>query len=164
MKKSPISEQLLVAGAAIAHKRVVQPQGSIDEGVQPAPVAVESDTRLKKIWVYADGVFTPQSATDSRTIRVRTDAFDLSGWVDFTHAQPADQFETEIRVTMAHASDCLLQRTGFSAGYLATMHTMTGGSNSISGNHIDVIIRQTHSTDNFATKTPIAYQFVVESR
>ncbi|MDP9024257.1 MAG: hypothetical protein M3N13_02630 [Candidatus Eremiobacteraeota bacterium] len=73
MKQTPISEQLLVAGAAIVPKRVVQPDGSIDQGVQSAPVAVESDTRLKKIWVYADGLFTPQSATDSRTIQVRTD-------------------------------------------------------------------------------------------
>ncbi len=48
VKQTPISEQLLVAGAAIVPKRVVQPDGSIDQGVQSAPVAVGSDTRLKK--------------------------------------------------------------------------------------------------------------------
>jgi hypothetical protein len=143
--------------------RVLLPQGSIDEGVQSAPVPVSSDTRLKKIYIYADGVFTPQSANDYRIVRVRTDAFDLTGWIDFTHAQPSDLFQTEIRVTMAHAADVLLQRTQFSAGALASMQQMAG-TNYISGNYIDVVIRQTHSTDNFVTKIPIAYQFIVESR
>jgi hypothetical protein len=143
--------------------RVFPPQGSIDEGVQSAPVPVGSDTRLKKIYIYADGVFTPQSANDYRIVRVRTDAFDLTGWIDFTHAMPSDMFQTEVRVTMAHASDVLLQRTQFSAGTLAMMHQMTGAAY-ISGNAVDVVIRQTHSTDNFATKIPIAYQFTVESR
>ncbi len=163
MKQTPISEQLLVAGAAIVPKRVVQPEGSIDEGVQSAPVAVESDTRLKKIWVYADGLFTPQSATDSRTIQVRTEAFDLTGYVDLTRALPADTFEIEIRVTMAHASNVLLQHSFLSAGTLVMMRNLAQ-ANYISGNHIDVIIRQSHSQDGFATKIPVAYQFIVESR
>ncbi len=163
MKDMPIGEGLLKAGAAIIPQRVVHPEGSIDEGVQSAPVAVDCDTRLKKIYIYADNVFTPQSLTDSRTVRVRTDAFDLTGWLDFTHAPPADTFETEVRVTMAHASNVLLQRSFISAGTLVRMREIAG-DNFISGNHIDIIIRQNHSADNFATKTPIAYQFIVESR
>ncbi len=38
------------------------------------------------------------------------------------------------------------------------------GQDTIVGNHVEFTIRQTHSMDNFATKIPIAYQFVVESR
>ena len=163
MKQKPISEQLLVAGAAVIPKWPVQTEGSIDEGLQQDPVAVQYDTRLKKIWVYADGLFTPQSATDSRTVRVRTEAFDLTGYVDLTKALPADTFEFQVRVTMAHASDVLLQHSFLSAGTLVMMHNLAP-DNYISGNHIDIVIKQSHSQDNFATKIPIAYQFIVESR
>jgi hypothetical protein len=161
MKKIPVSEQVLQASL---RQRVFLPPGSIDEGVQSAPVPVESDTRLKKIYVYADNVWTPQSATDTRTIIVKTDAFDLTGWIDFSQARGQDQFQTEIRVTMAHASGVLLQRASFEgASNLATMQQMAG-QNYISGNHIEILIKQTSSFDNFATKLPIAYQFIVESR
>ena len=101
MNKGPITEQVLQASI---RERAYLPQGSVDEGVQSAPVPVGDDTRLKKIYVYADNVWYPQSATDTRTVIVKTDAFDLTGWVDFTHARGQDQFQTEIRVTMAHAS------------------------------------------------------------
>ncbi len=161
--RRPIDQVRTIDQARIL-ERAIQPEGSVDEGVQSAPVAVESDTRLKKIYVYTDNVFTPQSATDYRIVRVKTDAFDLSGWVDFTHAQPADQFQVETRVTMAHAADVLFQRVIFSAGALASMHQLTGGNSTISGNHVEIVIKQTHSTDGFVTKIPIAYQFVVESR
>jgi len=161
MNKGPISEQVLQASI---RQRAYLPQGSIDEGVQSAPVPVESDTRLKKIYVYADNVWSPQSATDYRIVRVKTDAFDLTGWIDFTHARGQDQFQTEIRVTMAHAADVLLQRSAFQgASYLATMQQMAG-QNYISGNHIEILIKQVYSFDNFATLVPIAYQFIVESR
>ncbi len=113
--------------------------------------------------MYADGRFIPQSLTDSRTIKVRTEAFDLTGYVDLTRALPADQFEFQVRVTMAHASDVLFQRSLLSAGTLVMMHN-PAPSNYISGNHIDIIMKQTHSQDNFATKIPLAYQFIVESR
>jgi hypothetical protein len=161
VKRTPISEQALLQQVS---QRVVLPEGSVDEGVQSAPCPVSDDSRLKKIWVYADGVFSPRSATDYRIVRVRTDAFDLTGWIDFTHANPSDQFQTEIRVTMAHAADVLCQRTLFSAGMLATMHQMSGGSAQISGNHIEIKIQQTTSTNNWAAPINVAYQFVVESR
>ena len=139
-------------------------QGSIDEGVQQEPVAVDCDTRLKKIYVYTDNVFTPQSTNDSRTVRVKTDAFDLTGWIDFTHARGQDQFQVEIRVNLAHASNVHFNTSGFEGGTLAPLQQMTPGMNYISGNWIDVIIRQTYSLDGFATKVPVAYQFIVESR
>jgi hypothetical protein len=161
MNEIPISEQGRQASIPPVRPPAV---GSIDEGVQSAPVAVCDDTRLKKIYVYADNVWLPQSANDTRTVIVKTDAFDLTGWVDFTHARPQDQFQTEIRVTMAHASGVLLQRAAFQGGgNLATMQQMAGLS-SISGNHIEILIHQVYSLDNFATKVPIAYQFIVESR
>ncbi|HEY6237363.1 MAG TPA: hypothetical protein VIW69_19845 [Candidatus Elarobacter sp.] len=160
MEKKPISEQVLLQGA-----RVIQPQGSVDEGVQQAPVAVDCDTRLKKIYVYTDNVFTPQSTADSRTIKVQTDAFDLTGYIDFTHARGQDQFQVEIRVWMAHAAGVLLQRSAFQGGTLAMMNELAPyNANYISGNHIEIMIHQVYSLDNFATKVPLAYQFIVESR
>ena|GEM_PF-1883114 len=165
MKQTRITEQVLVAGAAIIPNRVAWPEGSIDEGVQTAPVPVESDTRLKKIYVYADNVFYPQSTADSRIIRVQTDAFDLTGYIDFTHARQQDQFQVEIHVTMAHASNVLLQRSAFQGGTLAMMNQLApSNANYISGNHIEILIHQVYSLDNFATKIPLAYQFIVESR
>ena len=164
MQDRPIGEALLKAGAAIS-ARVVHQDGSVDEGVQSAPVAVDSDTRLKKIYVYTDNVFTPQSTADSRTIRVQTDAFDLTGYIDFTHARQQDQFQVEIHVTMAHAANVLLARSAFQGGTLAMMNQLApGNANYISGNHIEILIHQVYSFDNFATKVPLAYQFIVESR
>jgi hypothetical protein len=164
MKPTPVSEQLLARGASIS-QRLVQPAGSIDEGLQQTPVAVESDTRLKKIYVYADNVFMPQSTADSRTIVVKTDAFDLTGYIDFSHAREQDQFQVEIHVTMAHASNVLLQRSAFQGGTLAMMNQLAPyNANYISGNHIEIFIHQMYSLDNFATKVPLAYQFIVESR
>ena len=160
MEKKPISEQVLLQGA-----RVIQPQGAVDEGAQQAPVAVDCDPRLKKIYVYTDNVFTPQSTADSRTIKVQTDAFDLTGYIDFTHARQQDQFQVEIRVWMAHAAGVLLQRSAFQGGTLAMMNELAPyNANYISGNHIEIMIHQVYSLDNFATKVPLAYQFIVESR
>jgi hypothetical protein len=142
---------------------VVQAEGSVDVGIQQQPVAVDCDTRLKKIYVYTDNVFSPQSLADSRTIRVQTDAFDLTGYIDFTHARQQDQFQTEVRVWMAHAAGVLLQRSAFQGGMLAMMQHLAP-SNYISGNHVEILIHQVYSLDNFATKVPLAYQFIVESR
>ncbi|HEY0383368.1 MAG TPA: hypothetical protein VGC72_14330 [Candidatus Elarobacter sp.] len=163
MKDTPIGEALLKAGAAIIPQRIVHPEGSVDEGIQQQPVAVDCDTRLKKIYVYTDNVFTPQSTADYRIIRVQTGAFDLTGYIDFTHARQQDQFQTEIHVTMAHASNVLLQRSAFQGGTLAPM-SQFAPSMYISGNHIEILIHQMYSLDNFATKVPLAYQFIVESR
>jgi len=162
MEKRPFSEALLKAGAQIAPQAVSQHDGSVDEGVQSAPADREHDPRLKKIWVYTDNVFTPQSASDFRIIRVQTPAFDLSGWIDFTSALPADQFQVEVRVTMAHASNVLVQNSMLGP-YLAKFKDITG-QDTIVGNHVEITIRQTSSQDHFATKIPIAYQFVVESQ
>lgn len=165
MKNTPIGEAVLKAGAAIIPQRVVHPEGSVDEGIQQQPVAPDCDTRLKKIYVYTDNVFTPQSTADYRIIRVQTEAFDLTGYIDFTHARQQDQFQVEIHVTMAHAANVLLQRSAFQGGTLAMMNQLAPyNANYISGNHIEILIHQMYSLDNFATKVPLAYQFIVESR
>ena len=161
MDQARTIEELVIGERIIDH--IFLPEGSVDEGVQPAPVPVGSDTRLKKIYVYTDNVFTPQSTADSRIIRVQTDAFDLSGWIDFSQARQQDQFQTEVRVWMAHASGVLLQRSAFQGGTLAPFQQVAGASY-ISGNHVEILIHQMYSFDNFATKLPIAYQFIVESR
>jgi hypothetical protein len=127
----------------------------------------EHDPRLKKIYVYADDVWSAHSTNDRRIIRVQTPAFDLTGWIDFTHARQQDQFQVELRVNLAHASDVHFNTAGFQGGtlaYLSNLMPGAGGPNYISGNFIDVIIRQTWSFDNFATPVPVAYQFIVESQ
>lgn len=115
MKKTPVTEKVLLQGAWISEKRLPQPEGSVDEGIAQQPVAPDCDTRLKKIYVYADNVFTPQSLTDSRTIRVQTEAFDLTGWIDFTHARPQDQFQVEVRVWWPTRATCCGSATASSA-------------------------------------------------
>jgi hypothetical protein len=165
VKQKPISEQKLIAGGAVTPKQPVQTGGSVDTGLQQDPILVQYDTRLKKIWVYADDVFSPQSAADFRIVRVQTEAFDLTGYIDFTHARQQDQFQVEIHVTMAHASNVLLARSAFQGGTLAMMNQLAPlNANYISGNHIEILIHQMYSLDNFATKVPLAYQFIVESR
>jgi len=57
----------------------------------------------------------------------------------------------------------LLQRSAFQGNMLAMMQHLAP-SNSISGNHVEILIHQVYSLDNFATKVPLAYQFIVESR
>jgi hypothetical protein len=165
VKKKPISEQVLVEGAGIIPTRAGQAEGSIDPGLQQDPILVQYDNRLKKIWVYADNVFSPESTADFRIVRVQTEAFDLTGYIDFTHARQQDQFQVEIHVTMAHASNVLLARSAFQGGTLAMMSQLApSNANYISGNHIEILIHQMYSFDNFATKVPLAYQFIVESR
>jgi hypothetical protein len=159
-----LKETSRLAESEIA-RRVIAQEGSVDEGLHEDPVAVKKDARLKKIYIYADNVFAPQSASDFRIVRVQTPAFDLTGWIDFTQAPQQNQYQTEVWVFLAHnTGGALLQRTGFQGGTLAFMHQMTSGANYISGNHIEVRIVQTYSVDNFATKSPIPYQFIVESR
>jgi hypothetical protein len=139
---------------------------TIDQGL-PQPSRHddgERDPRIKKIYVYADDVWSSHATTDSRIVRVQTPAFDLTGWIDFTHARQQDQFQVEIRVNLAHATNVLLNTSGFEGGVLAYMQQFTPGTNYISGNFIDVVIRQTYSADNFATQVPVAYQFIVESQ
>jgi hypothetical protein len=142
---------------------------TIDHGLpQPQPQGRdEHDPRIKKIYVYADDVWTSHSTNDRRIVRVQTPAFDLSGWIDFSRAREQDQFQVELRVNLAHASDVHFNTAGFQGGALVSFSQVmpgAGAPNYISGNFIDVIIRQTWSLDNFATPVPVAYQFIVESQ
>ncbi len=161
-----------MAKADIARRvKVPRPAGgtTIDQGL-PQPSGHgdgDRDPRIKKIYVYADDVWSSHATSDSRIVRVQTPAFDLTGWIDFTHARQQDQFQVELRVNLAHASDVHFNTAGFQGGTLASFSQLmpgAGATNYISGNFIDVVIRQTWSFDNFATPVPVAYQFIVESQ
>jgi hypothetical protein len=138
------------------HKTVDQPQ------IPKLPVA--RDERLKKIFVYAEGRFAPENDQDFRTIRVRTNAFDLTGWVDLTRLRHGDVIESEIRVSFANRRNILLARTQLPSGRLLTFADLTNGRNYLSGSKIDIVVRQIASADAFATPVELAYQFIVESQ
>ncbi|HYG79508.1 MAG TPA: hypothetical protein VD861_03930 [Pyrinomonadaceae bacterium] len=127
-------------------------------------VPVLQDARLKKIFVYAENTFTPQSRADRRTVRVETDAFDLSGWLDLSRLRSGDRFEVQVRVFFAGRNNVLFARTQFDSPGLKSFADFARGENFLSGSRIDIVMRQTASADNFATPIEAAYQFIVESQ
>lgn len=130
--------------------------------VPPTPVL--TDGRLKKIFVYAENTFAAQSRSDRRVVRVQTGAFDLSGWLDLSRLRPGDRVETQIRVSFAGRRNLLFARTRFDTPGLKSFADLANGLNYLSGNSIDIVLRQTASADDFATPVEMAYQFVVESQ
>ncbi len=139
------------------------PPAKIDK---PKPVAlpVVSDGRLKKIFVYADHVFTPRSPQDQRIVRVETPAFDVTGWLDLTQLRPGDVVNTELRVNLANATNLLFAQANFNAPGLYSFADFADGHEYLSGNSIDVVLSQSQSMDGFQTPINIAYQFIVESQ
>jgi hypothetical protein len=128
----------------------------------PPPVLAER--RLKKIYVYAEDRFAPASASQRRTIDVRTPAFDLSGWLDLSRMRTGDVFEVQVRVSLANRSNVLWARTRFTTGGLKHFAEFARGQNTIVGNAVRIVLRQPTSADQFATPVEVAYQFVVESQ
>lgn len=129
----------------------------------PVRLPVLADPRLKKIFVYRRGRFTPTTGRRRRTIRVRTPAFDVSGWLDLTNLRPGDVIEVDVRVSVAGNKDLLYRRTRFDAPALLAMSDFAGGNNYLSGDDLSFVIKQTKSADAFATPIDLGYQFVVES-
>jgi hypothetical protein len=129
----------------------------------PAPIP-RLDPRLKRIYVYEQGVFAPGASTDERVIRVRTNAFDLTGWVDLSAIRPGDSVTTEILVSVAGRPHRLFHRTLLATPGLRSFADLAGGENYISADDVRVVLRQGASADNFSTPIEIPYQFVVESR
>ena len=129
----------------------------------PVERPVVLDTRLKKIFVYAENVFTAQKKTDSRRIRVRTPAFDLSGWLDLSRLRSGDAVEVQTRVSFAGRRDVLLARTRFDKPRLVSFAEFAGGRQWIPGSDVLIVLRQPTSADDYATPVELAYQFVVES-
>jgi hypothetical protein len=121
------------------------------------------DRRLKKIYVYAENTFAPKTSAERRRIRVRTPAFDISGWLDLTHLRPGDVVEVDVRVSFANRRDVLFVRTAFNKGRLVPFADLATGHNYLSGSNLLIVLRQKASADKFATPVEMAYQFVVES-
>ena len=121
------------------------------------------DQRLKKIFVYAEDKFAPQSATERRTIDVRTPAFDLSGWIDLSELRAGDVVEITTWVRVA-GQRRRFYRNRFDQPALLPFSDFARGLQYISGNDVRVQIRQPVSGDNFATPVQLGYQFVVESQ
>lgn len=131
-------------------------------GEEERPVVL--DERLKKIFVYAENVFAAGQRTDRRRIRIRTPAFDLSGWLDLTRLRPGDVVETQVRVSFAGRRDVLFARTRFDRPRLAAFAELAGGQQHIPGSNVLIVLRQTASADDYTTPIELAYQFVVESQ
>ena len=134
------------------------PRGQPQEPQEPP----RRDPRLKKIYVYKEGTFTLQNAADIHKLVVKTPAFDLSGWLDFTRMRPGgDRIYVEIRVWLANRSNVLFKRMVFESPQIVSVGDLS--VNLLSGNHIELWVQQELSNDNFATKVEVAYQLVVES-
>jgi hypothetical protein len=113
--------------------------------------------------VYREGTFRPTAAHRRRTIRVRTPAFDVSGWLDLTSIRAGDAFDIEVRVSFAGRRGLLYARTRFESPALVPLAEFANGNNNLSGTDIIFVIRQSASADGFATPISVAYQFIVES-
>ena len=120
----------------------------------------------KKIYVYAEDTFTAVSGTDEREVRIDTAAFDVSGWIDLVELRPGDTAEIEIRVDIAGNDRHFMTTTfdGATDARLIPFDEFTGGRMLLVGDLMRILIRQPTSADNYATPTPIGYQFVVESQ
>jgi hypothetical protein len=122
------------------------------------------DPRLKKIFVYAEGIFVLHNAAEVHKIVIKTPAFDVGGWIDLSNMHPGgDTVYTEVRVSFANRSNVLYQRTVFEGPRLITLSDIANG-NDMAGSHIEIWVQQTKSADNFAKPTEYAYQIVVESQ
>jgi hypothetical protein len=138
--------------------------GALHDTPKDGPRPVLVDRRIKKIFVFAENVFSPKSRTERRRVRVNTHAFDLSGWIDLSQLRPGDVFEVDLRVSFAGRRNILFARTHFDQPRLLTFADFAKGQNYLSGSDILISIRQSASANKFTTKREIAYQFIVESQ
>ncbi len=136
-----------------------------EEDIKPAPPGSKPliDERLKKIYVYAEDKFAPQSKIERKTIEVKTAAFDLSGWIDLSDIRKGDEIEITTFLKIA-GKRRRLDRQRFDQPALLSFSDFARGLQYISGNDVRIQLRQPTSADNFKTKIDIGYQFVVESQ
>jgi hypothetical protein len=86
------------------------------------------EPRLKKIYVYAEGTFVLNNATQVHKIVIETPAFDVAGWIDLSSMAPGgDELFTEVHVTFANRTNVLYQRTVFDGPRLITLSDITNG-------------------------------------
>ena len=130
----------------------------------PRPPMPRLDQRLKKIYVYEEGVFEPQSANDEKIIHIKTDAFDLSGWLDLSQLRSGDRVLSELYVAVAGQAYQLFDHREFRQPGLWTLGDFARGETRLSGSDFRIVIKQPSSQDGFVTPIRIAYQFVVESQ
>jgi hypothetical protein len=136
-----------------------------DPPVPPVPeVPPIADKRIKKIFVYEEGVFEPTDAAAEKVIKVQTAAFDLFGWLDLSDMQPGDAVQASLHVSIAGRSPVLFDRALFGRAGLYTLADFARGESKVSGSLIEVRLQQIHSRDNFATVLAIPYQMIVESQ
>lgn len=121
---------------------------------------------LKRIFVYDEGVFSPTASVSSKTIPVRTGAFDLGGWIDLSELSDGDTVEIGLHVHLPGHVRRLYRHSTFSdrsaAGLLRIADVI--GPGFLMGNAVDLTITQTASSNGFVPPLAIAYQVVVESQ
>lgn len=121
----------------------------------------------KKIYVYEEGAFVATDGQAVEEIRVRTDAFDLSGWIDLTELRPGDNATVTVEVSVAGGPFRTWSTTIFRGEQtrgLKAFADFADGLEQVVGTDIRILISQTASADTYATAIPIRYQFVVESQ
>ncbi len=129
--------------------------------------ATEQLAQTKKIYVYAEGVFTAGAAGDYKNIDVTTAAFDLSGWIDLSELRDGDAVTVTVAVSVAGGPFRTWNTTTFSGHQARGLKYLTefaDGLEQMVGTNVRVTIAQTASADGFATQVPIYYQFIVESQ
>jgi hypothetical protein len=131
-------------------------------GEQERPVVL--DSRLKKIYVYAENAFAgPEPHRPSPDPRPHP-RLDLSGWLDLSRLRAGDVVEVQTRVSFAGRRDVLLVRTRFDQPRLLAFAEFARGHEWIPGSNVMIVLRQPASADHYATPIEVAYQFLVESR
>jgi hypothetical protein len=121
----------------------------------------------KKIYVYKEGSFVATAARAAEEIRVRTDAFDLSGWIDLSELRAGDAATITVEVSVAGGPFRTWSTTTFrgeQARGLKSFADFADGLEQVVGTDIKILIALTSSADTYATAIPIHYQFVVESQ
>ena len=128
---------------------------------------IETLAVTKKIYVYEEGVFVATGRQAVEEIRVRTDAFDLAGWIDLAELRPGDAATVTVEVSVAGGPFRTWSTTTFrdeQARGLKSFADFADGLEQVVGTDIRILISQTSSADAYATAIPIRYQFVVESQ
>ena len=121
----------------------------------------------KKIYVYEEDRFVATSATDLVEVSVKTEAFDLAGWIDLTELRNGDEVTIIVEVSVADGPLRTWSTTVFSgvqARGLKFFTEFADGLEQVVGTDVKITIAQTASADGYATAVPIYYQFVVESQ
>jgi hypothetical protein len=121
------------------------------------------DTRLQKIFVWTENLFAPTGARDQRRIRVRTPAFDLSGWLDLSACAQATSSRCRF-ASRSPAARRVVRPHPTGPPELVPFAERARREEKIPGSNVLIVLRQPKSADDFATAIELAYQFVVHSQ